>query len=109
MVRSVFGLARFWAVPVVVEYGPPSMEKPLGALPVVAAYLARLGLVDTVDRLCPMREEVAQVSHGQVIAALVANRLTSPTPLLRVAEWARTWSVEEMFGIPSDAFRGACA
>jgi Domain of unknown function (DUF4277) len=37
-----------------------------------------------------------------VIEALVANRLTSPRPLLRVADWAREWAVEEVFGIAPD-------
>ncbi|MEU5703671.1 hypothetical protein ACFFS2_36055 [Streptomyces aurantiacus] len=26
--------------------------------------------------------------HGQVIGVLVANRLTAPAPLFRVADWA---------------------
>jgi transposase len=43
------------------------------------------------------------VTHGQVIEALVANRLTSPRPLLRVQDWARQWAVEEVFGIAPDA------
>jgi transposase len=46
---------------------------------------------------------VATLTHGQVICALVANRLTSPTPLRRVEDWARTWAVEEVFGIPPEA------
>jgi transposase len=55
-----------------------------------------------VDRACPVRE-VATLTHGQVICALVANRLTSPTPLRRVEDWARTWAVPEVFGIAPDA------
>ncbi len=39
------------------------------------------------------------MTHGQVIEALVANRLTSPAPLVRVEDWARCWAVEEVFGI----------
>ena len=38
-----------------------------------------------------------------MICALVANRLTSPTPLWRVEEWARAWAVPEVFGIPPAA------
>ena len=34
-----------------------------------------------------------------MIEALVANRLTSPAPMVRVTDWARTWAVEEAFGI----------
>ena len=78
------------------------MEKLLGALPVVADFCQRLDLQGIVDRACPVRQ-VATLTHGQVICALVANRLTSPTPLWRVEEWARTWAVPEVFGIPPEA------
>jgi len=88
--------------PVRYTYAPPSVEKLLGALPVVAQFCRRLDLAGIVDRGCPVRE-VARVTHGQVIEALVANRLTSPRPLLRVADWAREWAVEEVFGIAPDA------
>jgi hypothetical protein len=70
----------------------------LGSLPVVAEYCRRLDLAGIVDRACPVRD-VALLTHGQVIEALVANRLTSPKPLLRVEEWARGWAVEETFGV----------
>jgi transposase len=80
------------------RYGPPSVEKLLGALPVVADFCRRLDLRDIVDRACPVRE-VATLTHGQVIQVLVANRLTSPTPLRRVEDWARAWAVPEVFGV----------
>jgi len=70
----------------------------LGSLPVVAAFSRRLDVAGIIDRLCPVRD-VAIVSHGQVIEALVANRLTSPAPLLRVEDWAADWAVAEVFGI----------
>jgi transposase len=78
------------------------VEKALGALPVVASFCRRLDLQGIIDRACPIRQ-VATLTHGQVIEVLVANRLTSPTPLWRVEEWARAWAVEETFGIPADA------
>jgi hypothetical protein len=84
------------------RYGPPSVEKLLGALPVVADFCQRLDLRGIIDRACPVRE-VATLTHGQVIGALVANRLTSPTPLRRVEDWARAWAVEEVFALPPDA------
>jgi uncharacterized protein DUF4277 len=74
------------------------VEKALGALPVVADFCQRLDLAGIVDRACPIRQ-VATLTHGQVIEALVANRLTSPTPLWRVEDWARAWAVTEVFGI----------
>jgi transposase len=87
--------------PVRYAYGPPSVEKLLGALPVVAEFCQRLDLAGIVDGACPVRD-VARVTHGQVVEALVANRLTSPRPLLRVEDWAREWAVEEVFGIAPD-------
>lgn len=74
------------------------VEKRLGALPVVSEFTRRLDLAGIVDEACPGGAS-AYVTHGQVIEALVANRLTSPAPLVRVGDWARTWAVEEVFGI----------
>jgi len=80
------------------QFGAPSVDKALGALPVIADFCRRLDLAGIIDRACPIRE-VALVTHGQVIEALVANRLTSPTPLVHVEDWARQWAVEEVWGI----------
>ena len=72
----------------------------LGALPVVAEFGRRLRLRQIVDAVCPMREvSTSAVTHGQVVEVLVANRLTSPAPLLRVEDWARAWAVPEVFGV----------
>lgn len=76
------------------------VSKRLGALPVAAAFLRRLDVAGIVDGLCPIRE-VADVTHGQVIEVLIANRLSAPAPLVRVADWARVWAVEEVFGLDS--------
>src|SRR6266542_351957 len=89
--------------PVRYAYAPPSVERLLGSLPVVAEFCRRLDLAGIVDRACPMRAEVARGTHGQVVEALVANRLSSPRPLLRVQDWAHEWAVEEVFGIEAAA------
>jgi hypothetical protein len=62
------------------QFGALSVEKVLGALPVVAGLCSRLKIRDIIDEACPVRD-VAGLTHGQVIEALVANRLTSPAPL----------------------------
>ena len=49
------------------------LEKRLGALPVVAEFGAGW-IAEIVDELCPVRP-VAWISHGEVMEALVANRL----------------------------------
>ena len=84
-----------------VRYGQPSVEKALGALPVIAEFCRRLDIAGLVDRACPVRD-IAYATHGQVIEALVANRLTSPTPLVHVEDWARAWAVEEVFDLAPD-------
>ena len=73
-------------------------DRVLGSLPVIADFCGRLDIRGIVDRACPVRD-VAIVTHGQVIEALIANRLTSPQPLLHVEDWARKWAVPEVFGI----------
>ncbi|MFF4753702.1 IS1634 family transposase [Streptomyces sp. NPDC002514] len=77
------------------------VEKRLGALPVAAEFLRRLDVAGTVDELCPGGPS-AHLTHGQVVEVLVASRLMSPAPLVRVGDWARTWAVEEVFGIGPD-------
>ena len=81
------------------RYGSvPSVEKALGSLPVVAAFAGRLRIRDVIDGLCPV-DDRSELTHGQVIEALVANRLTSPEPLVRVRDWAGGYAVEEVFGL----------
>lgn len=74
------------------------VERRLGALPASAEFLRRLDVAGIIDELCPVRE-VAHLTHGQVIEVLVANRLSSPTSMVRVGNWARVWAVEEVFGV----------
>src|SRR5260370_13818578 len=78
------------------------MDKALGALPVVAEFCRRLDIAGIVDRVCPVRE-VAILTHGQVIEALVANRLTQRQALVHVEGWARASAVPEIFGIDASA------
>jgi transposase len=79
----------------------PRLEKQLGSLPVIADFCRRLDIAGIVDQACPVRE-VAYATHGQVVEALIANRLTSPKPMVSVNEWARNWAVEEVFAIDPD-------
>jgi hypothetical protein len=81
-------------------YVAASLEKTLGALPVVADYCGRLDLAGIIDRAWPMRD-LALLTHGQVIEALVANRLTSPAPLVRVTDWARGHADGQAMGPPA--------
>jgi transposase len=72
----------------------------VGALPLVAPVLERLDLVGIIDRACPMRGR-AVLTHGEVIAALVANRLSAPRPLYDVAGWAQHYASHDWLGVPA--------
>jgi transposase len=94
MVRTGRGRERARAEIAVVRV----LEKRLGALPVVAEFGRRLRIAEIVDELCPVRP-LAWITHGEVIEALIANRLTAPAPMLRVQDWAAAMAVEEAYGI----------
>lgn len=83
------------------QFGLPSVEKLLGSLPVVAGLSSRLRIRDVIDGLCPV-DDRSELTHGQVIEALVANRLTSPSPLVHLPVWAAEYAVEEVFGLRSE-------
>lgn len=82
------------------EYERGLVIRTAGALPVVARLADRLGLVEAIDRFCPIRS-VAEYTHGQVVLALVANRLTHPRPLSSFEEWGDEFAVQETLGIAS--------
>ena len=79
---------------------PAGTRRHVGPLLLVHHYLARLGLVELVDAAVPMRGR-AMLTHGEVIAALVANRLCGPAPLYDVAGWASSAAMAELFGVPA--------
>ena len=79
---------------------PVGTRRQVGALLLVRHYLQRLGLVDLVDKLAPMRGR-AQLTHGEVISALVANRLSAPSPLYDIAGWASSAAMAELFDTPA--------
>ena len=88
--------AKWWCV----EYERELVIRTAGALPVVAKLAEKLGIVEVVDRFCRVRS-VAEYTHGQVVLALVANRLTHPRPLSSFEEWGDEFAVAETLGIAS--------
>jgi Domain of unknown function (DUF4277)/Transposase DDE domain len=79
---------------------PVGTRREVGSLLLVAHYLRRLGLVELVDAAAPMRGK-SLLTHGEVIAALVANRLSAPAPLYDVAGWAGQAAVAELLKVPA--------
>jgi hypothetical protein len=81
---------------------PPlaGVRREVGALLLVWHFARELDLVGLVDRALPQRGR-QQLSVGEVVLALVASRLCSPSPLYDIAGWASGAAVSELLGIPS--------
>ncbi len=62
---------------------PARQVRMLGSLPVIASFCRRLDISGVIDDLVPIRD-VAAVTAGQAVEAMICNRLTSPAPLVHV-------------------------
>jgi hypothetical protein len=74
-------------------------RRSVGPLLVVEHFLRELDVKDTVDGALP-RSARSVLSVGEVVCALIASRLCSPSPLYDVAGWASGAAVHELLGIP---------
>jgi len=63
----------------------------IGGLSLLLHYVARIGLVEAVNRYCPRDGDISDgtviAGADSVSAVLVINRLLSPCPLSRIAQW----------------------
>src|SRR5215216_4615042 len=59
-----------------------------------------LGLAEAIEHACPVHGR-AQLTHGEVIGALVANRLCDPRPLYDVRGWADEQGAHPLLGTPA--------
>jgi hypothetical protein len=71
----------------------------VGPLLLVEHFLRELAVKDTVDGALP-RSARSVLSVGEVVCALVASRLCSPSPLYDIAGWASGAAVHELLEIP---------
>ncbi len=74
-------------------------RRSVGPLLLVEHFLRELNVKVTVDQALP-RSARSILSVGEVVCALVASRLCSPSPLYDVAGWASGAAVHELLGIP---------
>ncbi len=74
-------------------------RRSVGPLLLVEHFLGKLNVKDTVDGALP-RSARSVLSVGEVVCALVASRLCSPSPLYDIAGWASGAAVHELLGIP---------
>jgi len=73
----------------------------LGAIPILIPILQRLNVVSIINRYCPSN---ADVNEGIVALVMILNRLMSPRPLYKVAEWMTETILNETLGISPDKF-----
>jgi hypothetical protein len=74
-------------------------RRAVGPLLLVEHFLRELHVKDTIDAALP-RSARSVLSVGEVVCALIASRLCSPSPLYDVAGWASGAAVHELLGIP---------
>ena len=81
---------------------PPlaGIRRDVGPLLVLSHFARELELAATVDRLLA-RSRRSELSAGELVVALVANRLCSPSPLYDVSGWSSGAALGELFGIPA--------
>jgi hypothetical protein len=80
---------------------PPriGVRREVGPLLLVCHFLEQLRLVQIIDRYLPQRGR-AELRTGEVIAALIANRLCAPAPLYDIAAWGSSAALQELLGVP---------
>jgi hypothetical protein len=78
----------------------------LGAIPILIPILQRLNVVSIINRYCPCQADVDEgtvlvpPSNGRTEALILAlNRLMSPRPLYKVADWMAETILNETPGI----------
>lgn len=74
----------------------------LGPLVLVNPMLERMAIRRIVNLHCPQDPRL-EIPIGDVIYALVSNRLSSPEPLMHVADWADFSGAEFLLGTPAGA------
>lgn len=67
-------------------------------LPIIAAYVNKLGIVETVNRMCPA--EGCDVSPGHMLAAMILDTLCGRRPLYRLETTFEHLDIELLLGVP---------
>lgn len=75
--------------------------KVIGSVALAKPVVSSMGFAKLIDTLVPCDPQ-QKVSHDQVVEILVANRLTSPTPLYGVEQWAEDIESKQLYGIAAE-------
>lgn len=79
----------------------------LGPLPILVPFLKQTGLQAIIDSAVPTITR-KHLSHGQVVSALVLNRLLSPRALYAVQDWSRQVAIAEALQIDPGELNDDC-
>ncbi len=71
----------------------------LGAIPILLPILQRLNVVSIINRYCPCK---ADIDEGTVGVIMALNRLMSPRPLYKVADWMAETVLVDTLDISAD-------
>jgi transposase len=84
-------------------YGGTAAEQVLnpGPLTLFHPLLKRLDVAGIIDRHLPPDPQL-EFSHGQILSLLLAARLTEPTALVNLADWAEKAGADLLWDIPTD-------
>jgi hypothetical protein len=76
--------------------------KNIGNITLIKPLFDSIGIRKIIDGYCPMERDGDGITNGEAIEVMVLNRLTSPTPIVHVEEWASQYALEEICGISPD-------
>ena len=72
-----------------------TMTKIMGNLPYIYKFCHDIGLVRIIDEILPLPPQSnGRPTNGELLAALVVNRLAEPRPLYKLEEWAEQTGFE---------------
>ncbi|QDI90424.1 IS1634 family transposase [Salicibibacter halophilus] len=70
----------------------------IGSTPVIRQLMDKMGLIEAIDKLSPVKEKDCNVSVGTRVAAMIINQLSHRKALYRVQEFYQEQDVELLFG-----------
>ncbi len=84
-------------------FDAPTIEavRAVGPLILISDYARKIGIQEIVDRICPDGGS-SGLTHGQVVLAIVANRLCQPSAMVHLNDWARHSAAGPVLGLDSD-------
>ena len=74
----------------------------IGPLVLTTPVLRQLGLSEIIDRYCPVAEQ-ADMGHGAVAEMVVQCRLTEPTALYDMPDWAERYGMAALYDVLDSA------